>query len=738
MTKRLLKNILACSTITVCWLTNGFSQTDTAKLNVYENMSLKELLNIKIVSASKKLEQLFDAPVSASVITKETIRRTGCTSIMEALRLVPGLIVREQNNGNYDIHIRGMDNIPPNTAFDASTNTTTLVMINDRPVYNYLKGGTFWETLPVDINDVDRIEVIRGPASPLYGPNAVSGVIHIITRTPQKDGLHAIANVHYGSQNTFINNASFGYRWNKWSVIASGYFHSRDRSQSSYYSIYDNKWKESSQPVKDIYGNEVKDMVERYPEPDLAQKKHAGNIFLNYNPGPKKQFNIDAGITQSTVQRVTGENAVTPFSTSHFDDKHIGFRAKFMGLSAQFSYQAGIQDIMLIPGSKYDFHVADGNLEYTIGMGKLSVKPGISFRSATYDDTRYSDTARKTGIFNNKGATTGAAASLRSEYQFFNNKLRLISALRADKFNYPDTTYLSCQFAATYSSNKKYLFRITYSRAQRSPFIYDTYVDQELSYYPSGYRNFTKVVLKGNKNVRLLTSGMYEIGYRIKLTPDVDIDIELFDTKINNHRSLVRNTGHKEINGGDTVYIQPVISQNLPMALHHQGITASFIFYRKKLLLKSFITIQRSRMKNYSPYMNTADDVPSLNNDYDPAHNNIYSAMGETTKVRSTPTVFGGGNINYAFNSKLNWNLNAYYYSSQTFYHMSNMIFRDNIRGVDNIKRKLILNTKISYKLENNMHIFWSGKNILNDTSREFFGADETPIQLLGGINYEF
>src|SRR5688572_27922462 len=133
-------------------------------------------------------------------------------------------------------------------------------------------------------------------------------------------------------------------------------------------------------PFNDMFEqNHVKDMVERYPEPPLAQRKDAGNVFLNFTPGRKKQFNLDAGITHYTVQRVTGENTITPFSTSHFDDKHISFRAKFLGLSAQFSYQAGVQDIMLIPGFKYDFHVADGNLEYALAIGKLSVKPGISF-----------------------------------------------------------------------------------------------------------------------------------------------------------------------------------------------------------------------------------------------------------------------------------------------------------------------------------------------------------------------
>src|SRR4051794_973128 len=110
------KLVIAALTVTIL-LSKGFSQTGTTTTNAYDGMSLKELLNVKIVSVSKSAESLFDAPLSAAVVTKADFQKSGCTSIMEALRLVPGLIVREQSNGNYDIHLRGMDNVPPNASF---------------------------------------------------------------------------------------------------------------------------------------------------------------------------------------------------------------------------------------------------------------------------------------------------------------------------------------------------------------------------------------------------------------------------------------------------------------------------------------------------------------------------------------------------------------------------------------------------------------------------------------------
>src|SRR5688572_24928634 len=218
----------------------AYSQQDTT--STYEGLSLKDLLDIRIVSASKKSESLFDAPLSASVVTKQQIQKAGCNSIMEALRLVPGMIVREQSNGNYDIHLRGMDNLPQNAPFDMTSNTTTLVMIDSRPIYSYLRGGTFWETLPIDLNDVEKIEVVRGPAAALYGPNAVNGVINIITRKTSKDGLHLVANSQRGSFNTMINNASIGYRSGNWSVIASGNYQGRERTQTSLFEYAANQY----------------------------------------------------------------------------------------------------------------------------------------------------------------------------------------------------------------------------------------------------------------------------------------------------------------------------------------------------------------------------------------------------------------------------------------------------------------------------------------------------------------
>ena len=219
----------------LCSVFSGvFLQSQT---NVYNDMSLDEILNVDvIVTASKKPEDLFDAPLSVTIIKKQEIVQSGATSIPEALRLAPGLIVREMTPGNFDVHIRGFDDVLRNSYVVVPFSNIILVMIDNRIVYSYYSGGTHWEELPVDINDVERIEVVRGPASALYGPNAAAGVINIITSHAKDYGTNITFNSSTGMQNAYYLNGSYGYNWDdKAKVSISANYKHRNRWDKLYY-----------------------------------------------------------------------------------------------------------------------------------------------------------------------------------------------------------------------------------------------------------------------------------------------------------------------------------------------------------------------------------------------------------------------------------------------------------------------------------------------------------------------
>lgn len=136
-------------------------------------MSLEELGSIEITSVSKRAERLSDAPATVFVITADDIRRSGVTSLPEALRLAPNLQVARVNSGSYAISARGFNNTIGNKL---------QVLMDGRILYTPLFSGVFWDTPDVMLEDVERIEVISGPGATLWGTNAVNGVINVITK----------------------------------------------------------------------------------------------------------------------------------------------------------------------------------------------------------------------------------------------------------------------------------------------------------------------------------------------------------------------------------------------------------------------------------------------------------------------------------------------------------------------------------------------------------------------------
>src|SRR3982074_679258 len=148
-----------------------------------KQLNVEELMNVQVTSVSRHPEKLIEAPSAIQVITQEDIRRSGATSIPEALRLADNLQVAQKNSHDWAISARG---------FNAALANKLLVMIDGRTVYTPLYSGVFWDAQDYLLEDIDRIEVISGPGGTLWGANAVNGVINIITRSAaDSQGLYA-------------------------------------------------------------------------------------------------------------------------------------------------------------------------------------------------------------------------------------------------------------------------------------------------------------------------------------------------------------------------------------------------------------------------------------------------------------------------------------------------------------------------------------------------------------------
>src|SRR6266568_1259231 len=148
-------------------------QADQAPEGRLKRLSLEQLGNIEVTTASKEPVKVLRTPAAIYVITQEDIRRSGATSIPEVLRLAPGVTVARIDSHKWALGVRG---------FESNLSRSVLVLIDGRSVYTPLFAGVYWEVQDALLEDVERIEIIRGPGGTIWGANAVNAVINIITR----------------------------------------------------------------------------------------------------------------------------------------------------------------------------------------------------------------------------------------------------------------------------------------------------------------------------------------------------------------------------------------------------------------------------------------------------------------------------------------------------------------------------------------------------------------------------
>jgi iron complex outermembrane receptor protein len=165
-------------------------------------MSLEQLsqAEIKVTSVGKKEQDLWLTPAAAYVITKQDIARSAASSIPELLRSVPGLQVAQINASYWAVTARG---------FNSEYASKLLVLVDGRTMYSEIYSGAHWDSIDLPLEDIERIEVIRGPGAAVWGTNAANGVINIISK-PASETLGTLTS---GSVSRIDDVATIRYSW---------------------------------------------------------------------------------------------------------------------------------------------------------------------------------------------------------------------------------------------------------------------------------------------------------------------------------------------------------------------------------------------------------------------------------------------------------------------------------------------------------------------------------------------
>lgn len=749
------------------------------------------LLNKNVTSASKTKESLFDSQLSTTVLTRDQIEATGATSIQEALRMAPGIIVREKTNGNYDIHIRGNDNLPSDQSLLNTENSSALVMINGRAIFDFFNGITQWESLPISLEDINRIEIIRGAASALYGPNAVTGVINIITEKITQDSPLISASLQAGMLNSYIGSLGIRKQLNsKLDVGITANYETRDRinnkvrydlgeDDSAWNSITGdsvggignftleelenlkivnysgdtvNYWENSLGNTDNMqYG--IKSPKQIFPDLKNSKNRLGVNGYLEYSPIKSVFVNLSGGYQQSKVKGTPVLPIIAPMIDKESKTSYINLQAFVKNLSINTNWTGGENNYMRgITGFRFKTHNLQTQAEYTLNVGeKIQIKPGISYQFLSYDDSPFlpkeDSTKSRLGYLNGKQSYHISALSTRLDYRPI-KPLRFVAAVRAEKYSSRSKINFTWQLASSYKLNENNLLRLVYSRSNKSIFLMNEYSSYLNNLGTPDYPIYLDQ--RGNSNYKPQKVDMFEFGYRVRPYQSLLLDLEVYYNINQDFGSVAMQkliATVKDFEGDLFMTMDNFVSGygNIPLKTKQIGASLSVDWLiSEKLFTSAHFNYQQTRMSNHLLFTNAIDEVndwighfgrevESFSPDYKKGDRiDFVAKIKEKTKSDtihySTPSYYGGLSLTYKPIEKLSFTLSSYFYSKQKTTVQAKTV---------EIKSKVLLNAKVSYQINKNLNIFVNGRNLLNQRQQEFIYMDETPLMIFGGINFK-
>lgn len=469
--------------------------------NSFANTTENQVFNSDIFSLSKQKEDAFDAPSATYIISSDDIRRSGITNIPDLLRMVPGVQVTKANNHTWDISVRG---------FNSQYSNKLLVLIDGRTVYTPIFSGVFWDIQDYPLEDIERVEVVKGPGGTIWGANAVNGVINIITKSASLtqggyvSGLAGnqedIGEIRYGNKTS----SNDDYR-----VYAKKIY----RRSTTKTSGADNQdgYRDNRAgfryDVKSIIGSDIRvsgDTYQSYSQnyfpalnpgtTEQNNKNHqGGNILLNWNKELSKKSNF-------TLQSY--------FDYSKLDTPVLEISTKTVDVDFQHFYNFNKRN-QFIWGLGYRI-VADNIKEQPLTNG---IYP-LDYQPSQQNNNTYS-------------------AFIQDKIGLIADKLYLTIGSKFEHNYYTDYQYQP-NAKLTYFPSDNQTVWTSVSRAVRTP----TRAENGLSLRAGAVSGNSTITQQGSDQYKAEEEVSYEAGYRIKPTKSTLFDIALFYNDYNKLRTF--------------------------------------------------------------------------------------------------------------------------------------------------------------------------------------------------------
>ena len=453
-----------------------FSAIIPSSVILAQEVGSKEMLMFAevptVITAARRAQPLTKAPAFVVVVTGDEIRRSGATNLPEALRMVPGLDVFQAGSSNTQVGIRG---------FSAPLSDKAVVMVDGRSVYLDLENVVLWENNVLSMDDIDHIEIVEGPVSPLYGANAFSGVINIITKTPEQ------AKGTYLS--TSMTSPVEGYTGR---LLQGGVSENGDLA----YKLAFN-W----QTAGDWSARNKRDL-------DTMM----GYGLLEYRMDKDKKFSFGGGRSDSPRYEMTTYGIETKMARQYFkagyDQPNLFFHVYQDIMRATIVYGSGT---VLEQSFKVADVTTDVEFQHSLDWGlKNALVWGLNYHHTYVKALELFDPA--------KIVLDRLAIYFQNEYKMQDN-LSIFAGGRLDKDDMSEKELLSPMASAVYSPTKNQTWRLTYGKAFKLPSMANAFVafhaiDLVNPFPPN---NIIPIwVMEPNLELRPESITNYELGYQSK------------------------------------------------------------------------------------------------------------------------------------------------------------------------------------------------------------------------------
>lgn len=497
-----------------------------------KQLSVEELFDVEVTSVSKSAEPLFDAAAAIAVVTGEDMRRAGATSIPEALRGTPGLHVAQETATSWAVSSRGF----------SSVNSEKLLVLSDtRSIYTPLYSGVFWDVQDYLLEDIDRVEVIRGPGAALWGSNAVNGVINIQTKSAaqtrggyveaQAGSEQAMLAARYGGTLGGVDYRVFA-KHTQYDATDHPTSASDDRSRLTH-AGFRSDWNVDNDQFtvqSDVYRGEI--------------GRFAPTVTVLGRQGPEGKLRTG----------VSGGNLLARWTRQTGDDAHIQLRGYYDRTHRND------------PSFRDDLDTFDLDFQQRAPIAQQhALTWGLNYRLTNN---------RNVG----KGIFALAPASSRDTLVsgFVQDRFTVSESLYIDigtKLEHNDFSGVEVQpsLRAAWNLSSKQLVWAAVSRAVRVP----TRIERDIAIDVSDPAGNPVVRLLGNEQFDSEKLLAYELGHRWQALPSLSFDLAAFRNQYQGLASMELGDPFIDPNDGRTVY--PVLNMNLTDG-RSQGVEALIQF----------------------------------------------------------------------------------------------------------------------------------------------------------------